>query len=373
MTLIKTFQAIEETRFLKTLSLQENLLFVGEIEPLQYIQNFWAKHQKIDRNFYYDLSSYALENLDNFILSDRQYQAIIVVSFEDETALFTKVRQKLATFHNIPIVRLFADVFINLMSKRGLLQPASDDFVKPKTAYAILTTPRSGSTYFCDLLGSTGVAGYPIEHLRLANQELALNCDFDYFRLLYNLMQYRVSDNGIFGTKLISHFLFELRKAKPEFRDIFQLFDKYILLVRQDKVAQAVSLVIAQKTNVWHLQKNIERNNPDYQIYQSALEHIAIDDELLLEVKQKHQFVKNQENRLRHMLKVNQIEPLEIAYEDVVENAPIQIGKILNFLEVPPSLEQIGGINSQIKKMPSELSQKIIQQYKARNAQSILK
>ena len=370
MNAVKTFQAIEETRFLKKLSLLDNLLFVGEAEALNYIQNFLVHHKQSDRNFYYDLPNRSLEDLPTFFLNSNNH-TIIVVSMEQEASLFWQVKQIFAELKvEVTVLRLFADVFINLMCQINPLQPAADEFVAPKTSYAVLTTPRSGSTYFCELLSSTKIAGYPIEHLRAANQELTLNCNFNYFRLLYNLMQHRVTENGVFGTKLISHFLFELKQAKPKFRDIFKSIDKYVLLVRKDKVAQAVSLVLAQKTNVWHIQKHVGQNNPNYLGYQAALEDIQIDDKLLAEVKQKHKFVQNQENRLRNMLKINQIEPLEIIYEDIMENAAAQIIKVLDFLEISqPSLQTIQ-LDSEKKKMPSDFSQAIIHQYKQKNQKS---
>ena len=364
MDLAAIFQAVEETRFLKKLSSQEQLFFVGEVEPLKYIQNFFTKHKQIDNNFYGDLSTNSLDNIVNYIRQNNNaYQAIVVVSIKDETSLFSEIKQAISVSNlNIPIVRLFADIFVNVSCQRSLLKPTSNDLIKPQVSYAVLTTPRSGSTYFCDLLSSTGIAGYPLEHLRLASNELALNCNFNYLRLLYNLMQYRVTDNGVFGTKLISHFLFELRQAKPNFKKIFPAIDKYIILVRRDKIAQAVSLVLAQKTEVWHIQKNT-----NYQAYQSALNNIKVSDDLLLEVKQKHKFIINQENRLRNILNVNQIEPLEIIYEDIVENAESQINQVLDFLEIYHPSRQTINIDSQIKKMPSELSQKIIRQYKHQN------
>ncbi|MGD1918873.1 MAG: Stf0 family sulfotransferase, partial [Pleurocapsa sp.] len=275
MSLAEIFQAIEETRLLKTLSRHEKIFFVGETEPIKYIQDFFASCKQADSNFYYDLSAYSLKDIYIFLSKDVKYRAIVVVSVVSETSLFSEVQQKLSSLKiEIPIIRLFADIFINLMCHRDLLQLTSNQLIKPKTSYAIMTTPRSGSTYFCDLLTSTEIAGYPIEHLRLANQELALNCDFDYFKLLFNLMHHRVSDNQVFGTKIISHFLFELRKARPKFRNIFKLIDKYVLLVRQDKVAQAVSLVIAQKTAVWHIQKNNSQEDAGDRTYKSALENI---------------------------------------------------------------------------------------------------
>lgn len=368
MNLVKIFQAIEEVGFLNKLSCLDSLFFVGKADVLNHLQNFFEHHKKSDNNFYYDLSSQSLADLPIFFASNKEYRAIIIVSMQQEQSLFLQVKQTFGDRETkVPILRLFADLFINLMCQINFLQSTSNEFVKPKTSYAILATPRSGSTYLCDLLSSTQIAGYPIEHLRLANQELALNCNFDYLHLLYNLMQHRVTKNEVFGTKLISHFLFQLRQAKPRFKNIFKAIDKYILLIRKDKVAQAVSLVLAQQTNVWHIQKNISQDNPNYLKYQTALEEIEVDDRLLLEVRQKHKFVRQQENRLRNILKVNQIEPLEIIYEDIVENPTAQIIKVLDFLGVSQPSTGIVQIDSNVKKMPSELSQIIIRRYKQEN------
>ena len=372
MNLVETFQAVEEVRFLRKLSGLDNLLFVGEANVLNYLQNFFGHHKKSDNNFYYDLSQ-SLDRLPIFFASNKNYRTIIVASMQQEASLFLQVKQIFSDLEiEVSILRLFADLFINLMCKTNLLQSTSDEFIKPKTSYAILATPRSGSTYLCDLLSTTQIAGYPIEHLRLANQELALNCNFDYLRLLYNLMQHRVTKNDVFGTKLISHFLFQLRQAKPKFKNIFKAIDKYILLIRKDKVAQAVSLVLAQKTNVWHIHKNISQDNPNYLKYQTALEGIKLDERLFLEVKQKHQFIRQQENRLRNILKVNQIEPLKIIYEEIVENPTAEITKALNWLEVSLPSNLTIETDSNIKRMPSELSQTIVRRYRQESKKGIL-
>lgn len=361
------FQAIEETQFLKQLSSQDRLFFVGETDALEYIRNFFNDHKKFDNNHYYNLSN--LDNLLAIAKNSNEYRAIIIVSLENEASIFQKVRQKADQLKiNIPILRLFADVFINLLCNRKLLQSTSDQLQKPKVSYAILTTPRSGSTYFCDLLDSTNIAGHPSEHLRLAAQELTRYCNFNYLRLLHNLMQHRTTSNGVFGTKLISHFLFEFRQAKPDFKQIFNSIDKYVLLVRRDKVAQAVSLVLAQKTEVWHIHNNARINKATYQSYQSRLESIEINDALLSEVNQKYQFIQNQEARLQKILTANHVEALQVEYEDILEDAESQINRILDFLSIAKPEQYIMNIGSGIKKMPSDISQKIINQFKQRKS-----
>ncbi|WP_019507908.1 Stf0 family sulfotransferase [Pleurocapsa sp. PCC 7319] len=369
MELAQIFQDIEETQFLNKLSSQDRLFFIGDTEPLEYIKNFFENLKQIDNNHYCHLSACNLDNILAIPQGSQQYRAIVIVSFKNEAVLFQEVKQKADKLKiNIPTLRLFADVFINHLCKQKLWQSTVDRLEKPKVSYAILTTPRSGSTYFCELLDSTGIAGHPYEHLRLAAQELTRHCNFDYLRLLYNLMRYRTTSNGVFGTKFISHFLFEFQRAKPNFKQIFSSIDKYILLVRKDKVAQAVSLVLAQKTEIWHLHSNLSQNNPNYQAYQSKLGDIEINDVLLSEVEQKFQFIQNQEARLKKILTANQIEPLVLVYEDIVEAPELQINRILNFLEIEKPEQYQMRISSGIKKMPSNISQEIIRQFKQRKS-----
>ena len=370
MNLAQTFQTVEETRFLKRLSLEERLLFIGEAQPLGYIQDFLSQAKPIDSNYYLSIATDNLDALQTNLPTWHHYQAIIIVSWQQEDWLWSEIKQRLASGSvSLPIVRLFADVFINLMCNRQLFQHTSDILIRPKISYAIMTTPRSGSTHFCELLDSTNIAGYPMEHLRFATQELAINCNFDYIRFLYNLMQYQITSNQVFGTKFISHFLFELKKTKFEFKQIFKAIDKFILLIRKDKVAQAVSLVIAQKTNIWHIRNNINSSNSSYQDYNSQLKNIAIDDSLMAEIDQKQKFINHQEKQLQKMLENHQKNFLTIYYEDIVANPHAEVNRVLNFLEIDLPQGFNLQLNSKIAKMSASISQEIIRQYRQQQSQ----
>ena len=363
MKLAQIFQDVEETLFLKKLSFQDRLFLVGEAAPLEYIKNFFGEHKEIDRNYYCVLSSESA-TLDRAGQDLKSYRAIVVVSMQSEATLFSTVKRQIAAIApKLPVLRLFGDIFINLLCQRPLLQPTADRTLKPNLSYAILTTPRSGSTYLCDLLDSTNIAGRPREHLRQAAQDLSLYCNFDYLRLLNNVMQCCITDNRVFGTKIISHFLFEFKQAKPDFQQIFRSIDKFILLIRRDKLAQAVSLELAQRTEIWHLHTNKKDNS-----YQSKLADIEIDSVLLDNVEQKYDFIHQQEARLKKILIDNQVEPLEILYEDLLEDAQLQVDRILNFVAIAKPESYVNRIKSGIRKMPSEISQEIMHQYRQRKS-----
>ena len=363
MKLARIFQDVEETLFLKKLSLHDRLFLVGEAAPLEYIKNFFSEHKDIDHNYYCVLSSES-ETIAKAGRDLESYQAIVVVSMQNEAAWFSMVKRQVAVIApKLPVLRLFGDIFINLLCRRPLLQPTVDRTLKPDLSYAILSTPRSGSTYLCDLLDSTNLAGRPREHLRQAAQDLSLHCDFDYLRLLNNVMQYCTTDNGVFGTKIISHFLFEFQQTKFDFKQIFRSIDKFILLIRKDKLAQAVSLELAQRTEIWHLHTNKKDTS-----YQSKLADIEIDSVLLDDVERKYDFIHQQEARLKKILANHQVEPLEIFYEDLHEDAQLQVDRILEFLAIAKPESYVSQIKSGIIKMPSEISQEIMRQYRQRKS-----
>ncbi len=359
MKLEQLFAVIEETQILKKISFQRQLFFIGDSDDLNYLKVFFDANT-LTKNYYFPLENNQLEDLSDELEVLSNCRAIIVVSVNNESQLFKRVQQQIVNLKiNLPVLKLFDDLFVNNLCHRSLLDKADDQFKKPKTSYAILTPPRSGSTFLCDLLLSTGIAGYPSEHLRDAALTLSRNCNFDYIRLLHNLMQYQTTDNGVFGTKFISHFLLDFKQTKFDFAQIFNSIDKYIFLVRRDKIAQAVSIVLAQRTEVWHIRDSVKDAT-----YQSKLQTVDIDEALLEDVEQKYEFIKRQEARMHQLLENYQIKPLQVEYEEIVENAELQIERILKYLDITKPEKYSMNIHSQIKKMPSHISEEIISQFK---------
>jgi LPS sulfotransferase NodH len=140
-------------------------------------------------------------------------------------------------------------------------------------SYIIAATPRSGSTLLCDLLSVTGVAGEPQSYYRREDIE-------DYARAwrvsspdvigseaferayLEAVRPAGAGKTGVFGLRLMWASVAELSARLSiihpdslDDADRFELaFGKplYIHLSRQDKVAQAVSLLKARQSGLWH-------------------------------------------------------------------------------------------------------------------------
>ena len=117
--------------------------------------------------------------------------------------------------------------------------------------YVIASTRRSGSHMLGHLMLATGRLGSPLEYLQPSNlgawqERLGTDSPAATVRAL---MARRSSADGWFGVK--AHWPHvEAALADPELVAALDVRD-WVRIVRRDKVAQAVSLVIAGQTGAW--------------------------------------------------------------------------------------------------------------------------
>ena len=138
-----------------------------------------------------------------------------------------------------------ADVFADV---------APSPSASPTVHYAIVCTPRSGSTFLCDLLHEAGI-GDPREHIRPAFVELC-NAGYPSAELMRWIIE-RGTRNGYFGTKLLAVFspAFEDPAAgRNALEEFFREKDFRLILLSRDPAEQAISGYFAARTGVWHAQ-----------------------------------------------------------------------------------------------------------------------
>ena len=225
--------------------------------------------------------------------------------------------------------------------------------IHPDRSYVVCSTQRSGSTYLCRLLVSTGVAGTPQEYFE-ARAETGSPPHPGYFLAglprtgagirddvrptdapeysdlravdgweehLARTFRMGTSGNGVFGAKLMWNQLPDLEQhatAMPELAglDGSELLDQmlghpgYVWLRRRDKVRQAISLWRALQTRTWRAEHPAaERERPTLSYSFRGIEHLrrrlSADDEAWGRF-------------FLHSL----IDPLELVYEDDVSPDP---------------------------------------------------
>lgn len=150
-------------------------------------------------------------------------------------------------------------------------QTASAKQDQPTNGYLLCGSPRSGSTMLCDLLVKTGVAGNPESYFRTQSisdyahqwgDSSATDSDWGQ-HYIAQVRKHAMSPNGCVGIRI-------MWSNMPEVLEVFKALSPdeetdrdrlrsslgiqhYVHLYREDKVAQAVSLVIAIQTGLWHL------------------------------------------------------------------------------------------------------------------------
>ncbi|WP_299684717.1 Stf0 family sulfotransferase [uncultured Tateyamaria sp.] len=129
-------------------------------------------------------------------------------------------------------------------------------------SYILCTAPRSGSTMLCGMLSATGIAGAPQSYFHRPDQtrwacDLGLSGDAPLDQIIATVRT--TATEGVTGIRLQQHSVAYLMdrlsdKGATDPERLENVFGplRYIWLRRQDKVAQAVSLLRAEQTGLWH-------------------------------------------------------------------------------------------------------------------------
>lgn len=217
----------------------------------------------------------------------------------------------------------------------------------PERSYFLCTMPRSGSTMLCDLLTQTGVAGRPNSFFRpqsMADFAKEWNVPaqtlegFDQSYIDTAITQ-GTAGTGCFGMRIMWQnnmpgLLKRLGALYPEASTALEKLQagfgplKFIHLARADKVAEAVSLAIAEQSGLWHRNADgteLERIAPPAEpIYNAAQIHEA------------YREVTTGQDAWANWFAAQDITPIRVTYEALAEAPDTQLARILIFLGLDP-------------------------------------
>ena len=225
--------------------------------------------------------------------------------------------------------------------------------MNPKLSYTIWFTQRTGSTLLYKALESTGIAGVPREWFNCPPDLLATFKKTSHAELQEYLYKLGCTPSGVFG---ISHSYYEphfsqltetLRRFPASGSDATErtatwerIFPnhRHIFMTRRNKVRLAVSWWRAIQTGEWHVPADQARMPVDLSDKYSfdAINHLYNECSM-------------REAGIQEFFTEGGITPLNIFYEDFIQNYEETVRTILDYLELdskpatiaPPALTQL--------------------------------
>jgi trehalose 2-sulfotransferase len=194
----------------------------------------------------------------------------------------------------------------------------------PSVSYLVCATPRSGSSLLCQLLSSTGLAGTPIEYFHHERMEAfgerwgAASLG-DY---LDGLAEHHTGPGGVLGMKV--HWgQYDRAIGDRDPRSLAANL-RFVRIIRQDRLRQAISWVRALQTLRWSSQSKHVRDLPE--VFDAKA------------IEQKIARLEREEKCWDALFDRHAITPHSLTYEQLVEAPGPVVGQVLEFLgiDVPP-------------------------------------
>src|SRR3954451_3870631 len=238
--------------------------------------------------------------------------------------------------------------------------PSELDALRPRRAYLVCATPRSGSTLLCEMLVNSGVAGRPAEHvetLRLLGrpneprEDLAGVKERDMLELLpvsappqphhvpiderlAAVLRDATTPNGVFGTKVMWGYFGDLQERLAELPPLAAPADaerlarvlgdvRYVHVSRHDHVAQAISMWRALQTRAWRAE-NDHAVEPVYSF--AAIDHLV-------------NLLDAHDDAWCEWFDAHDIAPFRLSYDDIADDPDRDLTPTLDSLGIEPTFE----------------------------------
>lgn len=247
---------------------------------------------------------------------------------------------------------------------------------QPKQSYIIWFTPRTGSSYFSELLATTDRLGTPGELFNIGT-DTSLGKTYGvstYEGLKQKLWKEGSSSNAVFGIKFsLYHEVWvqvksEIHALKQQVEDtptyngdfLWELFPRcqHIYLTRRNKIRQAVSWWKAIKKGVWHIKEGEAQDEAAF--YKTHYDFDAL-SYLLTEISVR-------ECATEAFFKENHLTPMTLVYEDLIQDKWATLDRVSTFLGQPLGEEsgflQPATIQQTLQKTSSSLDEEWIQRFR---------
>ena len=195
-----------------------------------------------------------------------------------------------------------------------------------KKTYAILMTPRSGSTWLTHEIASYSVLSHPDEYFNplLFTDLVHHNRTKNIYECFDLLASNHASAAGVFGFE-ITYFSLEKLEVEVDIQSLMVGEKYFFYLTRKNFVAQAISLYIATETGLYHV-----TNKDDPQALQSR-PNVSYDGK---KIQHWCSHILQQEYGFNKRLLTGNITPISISYEDMLVDIKKVVQRIAGHLYV---------------------------------------
>jgi LPS sulfotransferase NodH len=221
---------------------------------------------KVSSTYKFSVIVWEERNKEEFPGTISDFKVVVIALPEGEESVAKAISGRLLQINcNVLVLRLLRDIFLQISLQIGGNFVPQEMWKRPLSngqACFIFAVPRSGSTFFGDILAKTNLLGFPREHLLKEHVPLFINTDFTFNEWIRALIRFSFTPNGYSSTKIISYLFLviaeEYQKSPDLYNDLLLFFKDYpvIYLKRMNKVRQAVSLIKATNSSVWHIKNN---------------------------------------------------------------------------------------------------------------------
>lgn len=265
-----------------------------------------------------------------------------------------------------------------IASFRRAVHPRKLSIMAKYQSYVICTSPRSGSTLLCKLLAATGISGNPNSYfhnpsiedwMRSLDVSLDQNtAERDVLGAIFDAVRARGTNHtGLFGLRVQrKSFDFLMQKMTilhPGLNNDAERFEAafgntlFIHLTRSNKLEQAISLVKATQTGLWHKAPDgteLERaSSPKEPVYDAAEIALHLANLTALDEDWKNWFANEK------------IDPFHLSYDALSAHPAEALARILEALELDSAAAE--GISPGVAKLADSTSRDWQERFLAEN------
>ena len=232
----------------------------------------------------------------------------------------------------------------------------------------ICALPRSGSNLLCELIESTRRLGNPDEWL---NQDRnRWNCgrfglppDTRIDAMIHKLQEETSTFNGVFSHKILMYSFTYLMESLREIPGNKRLDDRQLLgayfpglqliyIKREDKLAQAISLLKAMQSAIWHNNARTREQADPIHFSWTAIHNLITD-------------LEQQESQWERFIRKSGLPSMPVIYEDLIRDKRGVLNTVLSFTGVECELAEKEEVEVRHKRTRDETNRKWREQYLA--------